>query len=511
LVVFWWQRGHLNWRRDVLPLIPWFVFAGGSGLFTAWVERKIIGAEGVAFNLTLVQRCLLAGRVAWFYVGKLFWPSDLVFMYPRWDVKSAAGGWVGYIAAAAIVTWALWVYRKRSRGPLAAWLFFVGSLFPALGFFNVYPFLFSYVADHFQYLASLGIFTAIGAGAALFLARASVPGRAAGLAIVGSLVATLAFLSNAQSRTYADATTLYKVTIERNPDCWMAHNNLGVIYADHGDLVSAVAEYKEAIRLKTDYAEAQDNLGVVLLKIPDRLNEAVAHFQEALRLDPEFAAAHNNLANALMNFPGRLDDAVAEYQEAIRLKHDYAAAYDNLGGVLLKMPNRLNEAIANLHEALLLKPDLADAHDNLGIALGDEGRDTEAIAEFKEALRLKPDFVEAHNNLGQTWLKMPERIEDAAGQFEEALRLNPNDAEAHNNLGIAFVAKGRIDEGVAQYKEALRLKPSFSDIHFNIAMAILNVPGRRHEAAEQLEVYLLIKPENAAARRILAQIKGSNP
>ena len=83
LVVFWWQRGRLGWRRDVAPLIPWFALAAAGGLLTSWVERRLIGAQGAEFDLTLLQRCLLAGRVVWFYLGKLLWPADLIFIYPR--------------------------------------------------------------------------------------------------------------------------------------------------------------------------------------------------------------------------------------------------------------------------------------------------------------------------------------------------------------------------------------------------------------------------------------------
>ena len=156
LVILWWQRGRLSLRRDAAPLAPWFLLAAASGLFTSWVERVVIGAQGAPFDLGPLQRCLLAGRVIWFYLGKLLWPANLMFVYPHWDAAASALGWARCLAAALLLTGALFLLRKRSRGPLAAWLFFTGSLFPALGFFNVYPFLFSYVADHFQYLACLG-------------------------------------------------------------------------------------------------------------------------------------------------------------------------------------------------------------------------------------------------------------------------------------------------------------------------------------------------------------------
>ena len=171
LVIFWWQRGRLSWQRDVRPLAPFFVLGLLAGLLTAWVERKLIGAEGAAFDLTIVERCLLAGRAIWFYLGKLFWPTELIFIYPRWQVSQAV--WWQYLfpAAALLLLAGLWALRRRCRGPLAGLLFFVGTLLPALGFCNVYPFLYSFVADHFQYLASLGPITLAAAGVALLFAR----------------------------------------------------------------------------------------------------------------------------------------------------------------------------------------------------------------------------------------------------------------------------------------------------------------------------------------------------
>src|SRR5439155_19858803 len=81
LVIFWWRRGTLSWKRDVLPLVPFFVLGAVAGITTAWVERKLIGAEGADFELSLLQRILLAGRVVWFYLGKLLWPVNLILIY----------------------------------------------------------------------------------------------------------------------------------------------------------------------------------------------------------------------------------------------------------------------------------------------------------------------------------------------------------------------------------------------------------------------------------------------
>ena len=425
LVVLWWQRGRLSWRRDLAWLVPWFVLAIASGFFTAWVEQRYNGAVGSDFELTLVQRFLLSGRILWFYLGKLLWPARLVFIYPRWDVKSASPSWIGYFAAAAAMTLLLGWWRRRSRGPLAAWLFFAGSLFPALGFFNVYPFLYSYVADHFQYLASLGVIAAFAAGAAGWLSRRTKGVRAGGWILCGALVAALALLSRAQSANYRDLTALYAATIRDNPACFLARNNLGIEYERTGRAREAEAEYRAAIASKPDLAEGHYNLGHLCLGLPGRAADAAAEFQAALNLKPNYPEARDNLGNALAQLPGRLDEAIVQYEEALRLRPDYPEAQANLGSALV-IAGRTTEAIPHLEEALRLRPNRARLQVSLGRALAKMGRPEEAISHFEAALRLRPDAATIHAELALVLLEVPGRSGEAVAHLEEALRLQPN-------------------------------------------------------------------------------------
>jgi len=506
LVVFWWKRGRLSWRRDAVPLLPWFAAAIASGLFTAHVERAWIGARGADFDLTLAERFLLAGRVVWFYLGKLIWPADLIFVYPRWDVASAAPGWTACLGAAALATVGLWILRRRARGPLASWLFFVGSLFPALGFFNVYPFLFSYVADHFQYLASLGVFAALSAGAVILLGRVRGPARAAGRVAIGAVAAVLAVLTRAQCRTYIDAPTLYETTLRRNPGCWMAHNNLGLWYEHGGDPGRAIAEYEAALSLKSDNGTAHNNLGGILRRMPGRRDEAFTHLREAVRLEPGNSEAHNNLG-VWYEDGGDLREAAAQFEDALRSAPENAEAHNNLGSVLARSPDSLEGAAAHFREAVRLRPDFAEAHNNLGNALLTvPGRLDEAVAEYQAALGIRPAFAEAHLNLANAWARVPARADDAIAEYGRAILLMPDSAEAHNNLGLALSAQGRTMQAVAQFKEALRLMPGFPEIRFNIAVALLKAGGHESEAAAQLEALLQARPGNERAKRVLAQI-----
>jgi hypothetical protein len=184
LVVIWWKEGRVQ-RRDVLRLAPFVVVGMAFGLLTAALERGHVGAQGEEWALTGAQRALLAGRALWFYAGKVVLPTHLTFIYPRWalDVHSPAL-WL-YAAAALAVVAAFWTFRVRfGRAPLAVALIFAGTLFPALGFFNIYPMRYSYVADHFQYLASAALLAGTASVIAALGSRRSV--RGARFAALGS-------------------------------------------------------------------------------------------------------------------------------------------------------------------------------------------------------------------------------------------------------------------------------------------------------------------------------------
>ncbi len=500
LVIFWWQRGRLEWKRDVRPLVPWFGLGATAGLFSAWVERTFIGAHGADFALSMLERSLLAGRVICFYLAKLLWPADLMFIYPRWEVEAAS--WPQYLfplgVLALVVT--LGLVARRHRGPLAGFLIFVGMLFPALGFINVYPFKYSYVADHFQYLAGLGLIVPLAAGLTLLAGR--LPDAAQRLAVwgAGGLMAVLAALTWQQSGIYRDVETLYRATLARNPTCSMAHNNLGEYLLNlPGRLPEAMEQYEAALRANPRNAEAHNNLGYALAKIPGRLSEAIEHYETALRLIPEFWEAHTNLGNALAKIPGRLAEAITHYQVAVRFNPRAAEMYDNLGVALLKQPGRAAEAVTRLEWAVRLNPLAAGMHNNLGTALAQiPGRLPQATAEFEAAVRLNPGSTEMHNNLGAALAQIPERMPDAIAQFEAALRLVPDAAEAHNNLGAALMKMpGRLPEAVAHFEAATRIKPDFAAAHNNLGNALAQLPGRLPEAVEHLEAAARLEPDSA--------------
>ncbi len=454
LVVLWWRRGRLSLRGDVLALAPWLCMSAAAGYMTAWMERNFIGAYGAAFQLSLAERLLVAGRVAWFYLGKVFWPADLVFIYPRWNVDSHAAWQYLFPASAIAVLALLFALRKRSRGPLAAALLFVGTLFPALGFINVYPFVFSYVADHFQYLATAGLVSSVSAAAALAWGRLGPGGRVAAQAAAACVVAVLAALTWAQCGKYGDIQTFYEKILEKNPASWLAHDNLGVVLVARGRTSEAAEHYREAMRLNPGYPEAFNNFGNVMAKAR-RWSEAEEAYAGALRARPGFFAADFNWGTAMVD-AGRYREAEGHFRDALRLKPDFAPAHYGLANALANV-GRLPEAIAEYGEALRLLPEFPEAHANLGLAYAEQGFWDRALGQINEAIRDRPGYAEAHAYRGFA-LAGSGRLTEAVADYREAIRLGANNADIHYQIGVALGKLGRIDEANVEFAEARRLE-----------------------------------------------------
>jgi tetratricopeptide (TPR) repeat protein len=399
LVVFWWKRGRLSWGKDFVPLIPWFALGAAAGTTTAWVERTLVGADGAAFTMGIVGRFLVAGRAVCFYFSKDLWPADLVFIYPHWSINVRDPVQYAFPAAVAAVTAVCFVLRGRTRGPLAAVLLFMGTLFPALGFIDIYPFRFSYVADHFQYLGVAILLAACAAGLTLAIRPLAHGLRvAAGVAAAGAL-ALLAALTWRQTAMYSDAGTLWQVTLERNPACWMAYNNLGLALMADGQPEQAMVQYRKALENEPGFPGAHNNLGIALLG-EGRVDEAIAQLEAAIAIAPRDPESHNNLGMAFRR-KGRMAEALAQYGAALEIKPDDLLTNFNMGNACLQA-GRVDDAIARYQKTLEISPDFADAHNNLGNAYRSRGRIDDAVAEYQRALAIDPANTRARTNLANT-------------------------------------------------------------------------------------------------------------
>ena len=163
LLVNWWRRRQIQWRADVLPTLPFFALAIGLCLVTAWLEKNHVGAQGSDFTLSFPQRCLVAGRAFWFYPATCSGRRTCVSFIHAGSLIPARVA-MAFPATALGTLFTLWLARARiGYGPVTALFFYVGTLFPVLGFMNAYGMRYAFVWDHWVYLSALGIIALVAA------------------------------------------------------------------------------------------------------------------------------------------------------------------------------------------------------------------------------------------------------------------------------------------------------------------------------------------------------------
>lgn len=468
----WWIDRRWRWRRNLLQLAPVLLLSIGTGLITMWTQRAE-GAFDPEFARSFAERLAGVGVAVWFYLGKLLWPHPLIFIYPRWRIDPAhVAAYLPTLAMVALIAVFWWQRNRWARSAFFAGAFFVAALSPVLGLIDTFFWRYSFVGDHFQYLASMGPLALAGAGLTAGLHRIGSAPRWLMGGLGALLLVAPGVLSWRQSAMYRSDEVLWTTTLERNPASWIAHNNLAVDLSHRPDRTDeAIAHFEAALRLRPSHARAHFNLAQVLEKIPGRQNDAIAQYELAVRIDPNFGEAHQNLAVRLSAQPGRQAGAIAHYEQALRLMPASAESHYDLAIELAKLSGPPADIIRHYREAVRLKPDFAEAHYNLALMLARQPASaTEAAAHFESALRLRPDWPEAHNNYAILLSDLPGRLPEAIAHYEQALRLRPGDPRLHDNLAGAWFHTGRLAEAISELETALKLDPGNEAVRQHLAI-----------------------------------------
>jgi tetratricopeptide (TPR) repeat protein len=478
----WWRRGRVGWK-DVERVVPFFVIAAALSLMTVWFQNYQAIGQDVIRTDSFWSRLAGAGWAVWFYLYKAVLPLNLAFVYPRWQIDARSVlSYIPLVLLAAVFV-LCWRYRRGwGKGLFFGLAYFVVMLLPVLGFLNIYFMIFSLVADHWEYFAIIG---------PIVLAAAVIRKPV----LAAALLLALGALTWKQCGMYTNAETLWLNTIRLNPDCWMAHNNLGLYLLDsEGRVDEAISHFQQALQIKPDNADIHNNLGTALLQ-KRRVDEAIIQYQQALQINPALALTHINLGFGLFQ-KGKVDEAITQYQEALELNPGLAAAHYNLGTALMQK-GKADEAILQYQQALQIKPDYAEVYNNLGNALLQKGRVDDAILHFQKALQIRPDSATSHFNLGNALLKKGS-LDDAITEYQKALQIKPNNAETHVNLGTALLQKGKVDEAILHFQKTLQIQPGLAAAHYNLGNALLK-KGRVDEGIAHYQKALEIRPDDANA------------
>jgi tetratricopeptide (TPR) repeat protein len=455
----WLQPQH---RLVWLEKVPFVVIAGGAAL-VGFLAKNRFGTVATLDDYSALSRVNQAMYGLVFYIWKMVMPVGLSPLYEKLSYFSAAG--VVDIRSGLLVialSTCFVLARKRWPAGLAAWLCYGVILIPVLG---LVPFGPQVVADRYSYLACLGWAMLAGAGALCCWGRRSDGRMGPPLFVLISALAVLilvalGFLTWRQAEVWHDSETLWRHALAIDQKSSFAHNNLGLVLAERGELQQAIQHLREAVQLDPAFAEAYNNLGDFLAK-HGSLEEAIEQFRKAILIKPADPGAHNNLGNALAD-RGEFYEAIQHFQQALRTSPANADAFYNLGRVLARLGN-LEEAIVQYRHALQLKPSDPDIHNNLGLVLMKKGEIERAVDQFREALSVNPNYAKAHFNLGRVYAQQG-HLDDAVLHFERALTIQPDVAEIHESLGRALALVGKKEEALQHYQEALRLMKSKNQI-----------------------------------------------
>jgi tetratricopeptide (TPR) repeat protein len=405
LLIAWWRHGRIA-IRDFWRTAPFFAVA--VALTFVNISFQTHGTQSAIRSASFAERIAGAGATIWFYLGKALFPIDLAFIYRNWDIEAGNLLWWLPALAAVIVTGSLIYWRsvRWCRAALFAWLYFCISLLPVMGLVDVGFMKYSLVADHYQYMALIGVVALVAAAISDCLAMRSGRARAAAIVFSAAAVCTLAVLTFRQAQLYGDPIALYRDNLSKNPGAAATHNNLGQILAEKGERAEAIEHYREAIKLDARDAQALNNLGTALYEL------------------------------------GATDEAIGYFQQALAIRNYYPEAHSNLG-LALQKEGRLAEATEELQAALQLRPDLTKTRFNLGLALTQQGKLPEAIDQYRAAVAIDPDYVEAFGNMAFVYGAMG-RADDAIKTAETGIRI----ARQHGQPELA----GKIEAWLAEFR-----------------------------------------------------------
>jgi len=357
LIVYW----FLFRRKE--EKVPWFWFLGGPVIATAaFLAVRLLaippGKEHLDYLGGSFSEVLYTQPRLWvFMMGKIGWPAQLSADYTPDNVNGFSRPLAVAILLVVVVLQA-WLASKSRIGALGVAVYWLGLATVS----NFIP-LFRPVADRFYYLPLAGF--AMQLLALLLLTVRARDGFWGAVFPCLVAVVPLTLLTLNREEVFTSELSLWSDTLQVSPFSWSAHNGLGIIYYQNGQVDQAIGEYQKALDIYPSYVEARYNLATALLQ-KGRTDDAMTQFKTTVKLDPDYFQAYNNLGVVYLQ-KGQWDQAAVEFQKALEVNPGFADAHNNLGGALFQK-GHVNEAIKEYTEALRLRPDYAAARDNLAKA-----------------------------------------------------------------------------------------------------------------------------------------------
>jgi len=442
-------KGRYVVRRAMALVAGLLLLAGLLGGLSLWVRQLHAIGRVVVRSDDVAGRLWVATKAPWFYIGKAILPLNLSVIYPRWNHLPGnleiwlPGVAIMLVAGCIVVSWR-WRWSRLAAGCLGYTLL---MLLPCLGVVNISFMRYSFVADHWQYLAIIGPIVLVVAGLeGLFALRwHTLPTRSLATAATLLLLVGMTTLSRRRAATFTSEEAMWRATLATNPSAFLAHNNLGIIEQESGRLELALQHYQSALAHGQQQGADVEVLGGIaynyaqVLASLGRLVEALAQDQAALAWLPKSAQAHW-LAADLLRGRGDADAAILEYRAAQSLAPQIAAIQASLGEAL-RAAGQVDLALVELEAAVRLLPAAAGVRQSLGLAYLTLGRPLDAAEQFKMAVSLAPEVFSHRMNLGFAYASLG-AWEQATDVYQTAVATMPSQLDGQVALIKVLTRRG---------------------------------------------------------------------
>jgi tetratricopeptide (TPR) repeat protein len=293
-------------------------------------------------------------------------------------------------------------------------------------------------------------------------------------------------------QTPTDLLQYYLLKSRKKPNCAETQNNLGSLYAKQKQWQQAVFHFRQAIKLKPDFAGAHRNLARALTK-SGKLEKAAESWLTAISLENQGITAEEYLELAQnLTAWGKIEPAITCYCRAIKLQPQVIEAYLGLGK-LLQESGRQKQAILAYLQGIKADATNFQLHYQLGGTYLQQQQWRDALRHYQAAIKLQPDSYEAYHQLGEA-LSQAQQWEKAVKAYYYAIKLNSEFSWSYHNLGYALLQLERCSEAVTAFKKAIALKSDFAWSYYNLAEAFGKL-DRWTEAITAYEKTVQIQPD----------------
>ncbi len=498
-----WEKGRLS-MKDLRSLAPFAVIGIAMAAGDLAYVRRLENGED--YGIAMVERVMIAGRAMVFYLGKSLWPNSLMSIYPRWNVESMSAIQSVFGVGILIALTVMATRHKFRSTLLLPLIYFVVTLVPILGLITFGFIRLSFVADRYQYLASIGLNIIMAAAIHAIVLRIGRSIPELKIAAIAVLLLVLGALTWRQAAIYKGPLELWSHNVARNPTSWTAFSNLAFAQADSNLLDEAHENYLRALAIKPEYENAKLGLAHLLIR-NGKLDEGIAQYREVIGFMPQSKGAYNDLGRAL-ELKGDFAGAEENYRKALTLDPASIETLVNYGSMLAEQ-GKPDEAMKLFASGRDLAPYHSDLNAAIGIFLEAQGKPDEALAHYQTALETNPRNVAARGNLAAMLAQMG-RLPEAESHLREAVRIQSDFYEGRMNLAMILQRSGRMDEALEQLTLLIKFHPEHPDANFQYGLGLARA-GRMEEARAAFDKAAKLAPDRAEFKEALNRAGGPLP